>query len=52
MKKHFLLCITAVLSLTAGYAPTVKKLGSVAADKVAAMGGVKQTFGVAYCICF
>jgi len=47
MKKNFLLCITAVFSLTAAYAQTVKSWTTVTADKAATMGEVKQTFSVA-----
>jgi len=47
MKKQFLLCITAVLSLTAGYAQSVKSWTTVTADKAATMGEIKQTFAIA-----
>ncbi|MFP9112348.1 reprolysin-like metallopeptidase [Flavobacterium sp. RHBU_3] len=47
MKKQFLLCVTAMLGLTAGYAQTKSLWATVTPERAAAMGEVKPAFSEA-----
>jgi subtilisin-like proprotein convertase family protein len=47
MKKQFLLCIAAVLSLTGGYSQSKNAWTAVKAEQAAAMGEISPTFAIA-----
>jgi subtilisin-like proprotein convertase family protein len=47
MKKQFLLCIAAVLSLTSGYSQSKNAWTPVKAEQAATMGEISQTFAIA-----